>query len=80
MARMNGSKLATESWVLDKEEILGYAPANKPEMMVTTKAAPPVPNNKFRNTLKPLGNGALAFATSGDLSPPSIENPFAIMK
>lgn len=83
MARMNGSKLANELWVLDKEEVLGYAPKNNPEMMVVP-GHPKINNShveeKIRNTLKPLGKGALTFATSGDLSPPSPENPLTIMR
>jgi len=83
IAKMNGSKLASETWLLDKEEILGYAPTNDPGLMVEKS-----PDNDKRKSskaeikshLKPIGKGAMSFATSGNLSPPAIENPFIIMK
>lgn len=78
MAKVNGSKLATDSWVLDKEEILAYAPVGQQDLMVTVENK--FNNVKYRNTLKPIGTGGLAFATSGDLSPPAPENPIQMMK
>ena len=83
MARTNGSKLADETWLLDKEEILGYAPAGNPQMLVKEqpqKVPFQMTDTQIRNTLKPIGKSAITFATSGDLSPPSTENPFMIMK
>lgn len=81
MSKMNGATLHEENWVLDKEEILGYAPAGAPELMVTQgQGSGGETEERIRKTLKPIGKGALTFATSGDLSPPSTENPFALMK
>lgn len=83
MARMNGSRLAEEHWLLDKEEVFGYAPANNPNLLVDkdgNKINDSTVENNIRNTLKPVGIGALAVAASGDLSPPSTESPIALMK
>lgn len=83
MALLNGSKLAKENWLLDKEELYGYAPSNSLEMLVDGKGNKIEDVNteiKTRNSLRPIGKGLLAFATSGDMSPPSPENPFFLMK
>ena len=82
IARMNGSKLYTDSWVLDKEEILGYAPTWAQEMMITIETAYGSKKSpaKIRNSLKTIGNGDLALATSGDLSPPTPNNPIQLMR
>ena len=79
MAKMNGSKLAEEQWVLDKEEISAYAPIGREDLLVNLKS-----NNgeksKFSNTMKPLGNHGFTFETTGDLSPPASESPIQMMK
>ena len=80
MARMNGSKLANDQWVLDKEEILGYAPMGNQEMMIAVDTKNSNDNTRIRNTLKPIGKGGLALATSGDLSPPTPDNPIQMMR
>lgn len=84
IAAMNGSKLATEPWVLDKEDILAYAPEGAPELTVKQKplrmTLKEAEQTRSRNTLKPIGNSGLLFQTSGDLSPSTNENPFEVMK
>lgn len=83
MARVNGSKLADETWLLDKEDVLGYAPTRNPEMLVIEQSQ----NNRLKfsdrqvlTSLKSIGKSGLSLSTSGNLSPPSTENPFVIMK
>lgn len=83
MSKMNGTKLHEEHWLLDKEEVYGYAPAENPELMVDVEGeriTEPKMVKKIRNTLKPVGLGALALATSGNLSPPTDNNPIAMMR
>jgi hypothetical protein len=68
MAVINGSKLANEAWLLDKEEVTGYAVSGNLDVILG------------ENTLKHIGKQGLAFATSGDLSLPSKENAIEIMR
>jgi hypothetical protein len=83
MAVMNRSKLADENWLLDKEEVLAYAANDDPDHILSKdghEVKDPIEKARYRSTLKVVGVGLLKFATSGDLSPPSTENPFSIMK
>jgi hypothetical protein len=82
MAVINGSNLANETWLLDKEEVMGYAVSGNLDVILgeNGKEIANTKNKiKIKNTLKHIGNQGLAFATSGDLSPPSKENAIEIM-
>lgn len=80
MARVNGSKLADEQWVFDKEEVHGYAPVGREDLMVATKPQNQDERSKFFHTMKPIGKGGLTFATTGDLSPPASDSPIQMMR
>jgi hypothetical protein len=83
MAILNGSSLAHEVWLLDKEEIMGYSASGNLDLILDkngNEIADDKKQMKLRNTLKPVGKQGLAFATSGDLSPPSKDNAMDIMR
>jgi len=83
MASMNKSSLATENWLLDKEEIIAYAQKDDPNHMLGKEGneiEDEYQIKMIRNSMKPLGTGLLKFATSGNLSPPSTDNAASLMK